>query len=31
MRDGSVTNDEALPAQQLNERMLGVGNEPIGI
>ena len=31
MRDGSVTDDEALATQQLNERMLGVGNEPIGI
>ena len=31
MWDGSVTDDEALAAQQLNERMLGVGNKPIGI
>ena len=31
MRDGSITNDEALAAQQLNERMLGVSQEPIGV
>ena len=30
MRDGSITDDEALAAQQLNERMLGV-EESIGI
>ena len=31
MRDGSITDDEALAAQQLNERMLGVSQEPIGV
>ena len=31
MRDGSITNDEALAAQQLNERMLGVGQESVSI
>lgn len=31
MWDGSITDDEALAAQQLNERMLGVGNKPIGV
>ena len=29
MRDGSITDDEALAAQQLNERMLEVSQEPI--
>ena len=31
MRDRSITNDEALAAQQLNKRMLGVSKKPIGI
>ena len=31
MWDGSITNDEALAAQQLNERILGVSQEPIGV
>ena len=31
MWDGSITDDEALAAQQLNERMLGVSQEPIGV
>ena len=31
MWDGSVTDDEALAAQQLNERILGVSQEPIGV
>ena len=31
VRDGSITNDEALAAQQLNKRMLGVSKKPIGI
>ena len=31
MRDGSITNDEALAAQQLNKRMLGVAEKSIGI
>ena len=31
MRDGSITDDEALAAQQLNERILGVSQEPIGV
>ena len=31
MRDGSITNDEALAAQQLNERMLGISQESVGV
>ena len=31
MRDRSIANDEALAAQQLNEGMPGVDEEPIGI
>ena len=31
MRDGSITDDEALAAQQLNERMIGIIYEPIGV
>ena len=31
VRDGSITNDEALAAQQLNERMLGISQESVGV
>lgn len=31
MRDGSITNDEGLAAQQLNERILGISQESVGV
>ena len=31
VRNGSITNDEALAAQQLNKRMLGISQESVGV